>query len=113
MAGQEGGPPVVGIDLGGTKILAAVIAADNTVLGRAKVPTPAFEGAAAILDAIVTGVDAALAAAGLERRAIAAAGIGSPGPLDPATGVILFSPNLDVRDFALGPELSDALGCPV
>jgi glucokinase len=58
-------------------------------------------------------VDEALAAARLGRASIAAAGIGSPGPLDPATGVILFTPNLNVRDFALGPGLSDALGCPV
>jgi glucokinase len=104
---------VVGIDLGGTKILAAVIAADNSILGRAKVATPAQEGEAAILGAIVSCVDEALAAARLERGAIAAAGIGSPGPLDLESGVILFTPNLNVRDFALGPCLSGILGCPV
>src|SRR4051794_21852296 len=109
MAGQGGGPPVVGIDLGGTKILAAGIAGDDTILGRAKIATPAQEGEAAILRAIIACVDEALAAARLGRAAIAAAGIGSPGPLDPATGVILFTPNLNVRDFALGPGLSDAL----
>jgi glucokinase len=115
MAGERTGPPVVGIDLGGTKILAAVVAADNTLLGRAKVATPANEGAAAILRAIVSCVDAALADAGLGlgHGAIAAAGIGAPGPLDLETGVILFSPNLNVRDFALGPDLSGALRCPV
>jgi glucokinase len=104
---------VVGIDLGGTKILAAVIADDNAILGRAKVPTPAQEGEAAILGAIIACVGEALAAARVNPGEIAAAGIGSPGPLDPATGVVLFSPNLNVRDFALGPGLSAALGCPV
>ena len=44
MAEQGRSPPVVGIDLGGTKILAAVVAADNTILGRAKAPTPAQGG---------------------------------------------------------------------
>jgi glucokinase len=104
---------VVGIDLGGTKILAAVLAPDNTILGRAKVPTPAQEGGPAILQAIVACVDQALAESGLARGAIAAAGVGSPGPLDPQTGVILFSANLNMRDFPLGPGLSTALGCPV
>src|SRR5205085_11940664 len=83
MAGQGGGPPVVGVDLGGTKILAAVFAADNTILGRAKVPTPAHEGEAAILQAILACADEAIAVSRLERGQIAAAGIGAPGPLDP------------------------------
>jgi glucokinase len=113
MSAQNGDRPVVGIDLGGTKILAAVVTAENAILGRAKVPTPAHEGAAAILQAIVTCVDQALADAGLNRSAVAAAAVGSPGPLDPATGVILFSSNLNVREFALGPSLAVELGCPV
>ena len=109
MTGQGGGPPVVGIDLGGTKILAAIVGAGNQVLGRAKVPTPAQEGAPAILQAIVSCVDAALADARLQRTDVAAAGVGSPGPLDPGTGVILFSSNLNVRNFARS-ELSKRWG---
>ena len=38
---------------------------------------------------------------------------GHPGPLDPKTGTILFSANMNVRDFPLGAELSAALGRPV
>ena len=34
MTWQGGGPPVVGVDLGGTKILAGVVGADNRILGR-------------------------------------------------------------------------------
>jgi glucokinase len=113
MSTQGQGPPVVGIDLGGTKILAAVVAADHSILGRAKVPTPAHEGATAILQAIVHCVDDALADAGLNRGGMAAAAVGSPGPLDPATGVILFSSNINVRDFPLGRALTSELGCPV
>src|SRR4051812_27545842 len=99
MAGQGAGPPVVGIDLGGTKVLAAVVGADNRILGRAKRATPAKEGGPAIVHTIVQCVDDALSAAGVDRTQIAAAGIGSPGPLNPTTGVILFSANLNVRNF--------------
>jgi glucokinase len=113
MPGQRDNPLVVGIDLGGTKILAAVVAADNSILGRSKAPTPAHEGGPAILQVIIGCVDAALAEAGVGRGDIVAAGIGSPGPLDPSTGVILFSGNLNLRDFPLGPRLSQALGWPV
>jgi glucokinase len=113
MPEQRENPLVVGIDLGGTKILAAVVAADNTILGRAKAPTPAHAGGRAILQAIVACVDAALAEAGCSRTDIVTAGIGSPGPLDPDTGVILFSGNLNLHDFPLGPYLSEAMGWPV
>jgi glucokinase len=113
MTGNGDGPPVVGIDLGGTKILAAVISAENEILGRAKRPTPAQEGGDAIARTILECVDEALGAAGLGRDDFAAAAVGSPGPLDTATGTILFSANLNVRDFALGPILSKALDRPV
>jgi glucokinase len=113
MSAQENVRPVVGIDLGGTKTLAAVVADDGTILGRAKRSTPAKDGSDAILGAIVEAVDEALAAAELGRDAIAGVGVGSPGPLDVETGTILFSANLNVRDFRLGPALAEQLGKPV
>lgn len=113
MTWQGDGPPVLGIDLGGTKILGAVVGSDQRILGRAKRPTPAREGGPAILEAMVACVDEALANAGLARGDIAAAAIGSPGPLDTKAGIILFSANLNVKNYPIGPELSAALDRPV
>jgi glucokinase len=106
-------PPVLGIDLGGTKILAAVVGPGSEVLGRSKRPTPAYEGGEAILRAILDAADEALAVARLKRDDIAAVGVGSPGPLDVETGTIIFSANMNVRNFALGPLLAAALRHPV
>ena len=105
--------PVVGIDLGGTKILAGIVSADNKILGRAKRATPAQEGAEAILKSVSDAIDEALAAARLTRDDIGAAGIGSPGPLDILSGTILFSANMNVKNFPLGPRLSEILKRPV
>jgi glucokinase len=58
-------------------------------------------------------VDQALEEAGIGRKDIAAAGIGSPGPLDIKSGTILFSANLNVRNFPIGPEVSALLERPV
>lgn len=113
MAKQGDGPPVVGIDLGGTKILAGVVSGDHRIMGRAKRTTPAKEGAPAILATVISCVDEALAAAGVSRDVIAGAGIGSPGPLDVNAGVILFSANLNVRNFPIGPDVASALDRPV
>src|SRR5262249_57867046 len=62
---------------------------------------------------MVACVDEAIANAGLARADIAAAGIGSPGPLDPKAGIILFSANLNVKNCPIGPELSAHLNRPV
>ena len=113
MSWQGDGPPVLGIDLGGTKILCGVVGSDHRILGRAKRPTPAKEGGPAILEAIVAGVDEALRMARLTRQDIAGAGIGSPGPLDTNAGVILFSANLNVKNYPIGPEVAAALDRPV
>ncbi|WP_435010063.1 ROK family protein [Tundrisphaera lichenicola] len=113
MAGMGGMAPVVGVDLGGTKILAGVVDAENKILGRAKRSTPAEAGGLAILAAITSCIDQALAEANVHRDQIIGIGVGSPGPLDPATGVIAFSANLNVKNWPLGPDLTSAMGKPV
>jgi glucokinase len=113
MVSQGDGTPVIGIDLGGTKILGGVVDADNRILGRAKRSTPAKEGGPAILRSVIDCVDEAVANAGLSRREVAAVGMGSPGPLDVNAGVILFSANLNVKNYPIGPELAAAIERPV
>jgi glucokinase len=113
MTPQDDGPLVLGIDLGGTKILAGVVRPDNRVIGRAKRSTPAQEGGPAIVEAIAACADEALDSAGFSRAELAAVGVGSPGPLDSEAGVILFSANLNVKNFPLGSQLSAKIGCPV
>jgi glucokinase len=113
MVSRDGGPPVLGIDLGGTKIVAGIVDAEHTILGRAKRSTPAQEGETAILQAVVACALDALADAGVDVEDVAAIGVGSPGPLDSATGMIHFSVNLNVRNFPLGPDLQAHFHRPV
>ncbi len=113
MSVEASGAPVIGVDLGGTKILAAVIDADQKILGRSKTSTPAKQGGEAILEAIRGCILEALEQARLSTADVAGIGVGSPGPLDTESGVILYSSNMNVRDFPLAPELQKALGRPV
>ena len=114
MAGPtSGGAPVLGIDLGGTKILAAVIDANHAILGRAKRSTPAKDGGGAVVASILEACHEALEAAQVTVKDLAGAVVGSPGPLDTERGILIWSANLNARDYPLGPELSRALGRPV
>ena len=66
--------------MGGTKILTGVIGAGNEILGRAKRPTPAKEGAEAILKAIVDCVDEALGRPGSDATRSPGPGSARPAP---------------------------------
>ncbi|GAA3503757.1 ROK family protein [Streptomyces prasinosporus] len=85
--------PVIGLDLGGTKIAAALVAADGTVLARHCRPTPATEGATAVLDALA-GAARAVRAPGTTAIGVAAAGV-----IDPATGTVTSATDT-IRDWA-------------
>ena len=86
--------PVVGVDLGGTKIAAALVAADGALLGPVlEAPTPAREGPRAVLDAVASLV-AGVVAAGARTApgalpAPTAVGIGSAGVIDSDRGVVV------------------------
>src|SRR5256885_17211860 len=102
MVGQGGGPPVVGVDLGGTKILVGVVDAENRILGRAKRPTPAKEGGTEIVRTIVDCIDAALDEGGAARSAIAGIGIGSAGPPGPHGAGTPLRSTLSTPDLCVG-----------
>lgn len=103
---------VIGVDMGGTKILSAVIDAGGNILGTAKVPTKADKGASEVIDRIASCVQKAVDKSGVTADSIQALGIGAPGPLDPATGVVIFAPNLGWRDVPLKTELETRTGFP-
>ena len=79
-------PYRIGIDLGGTKIEALLLAPDETVLQRRRIPSPAADGYDAVLATlhrIINETDA-LVPAGHPCTV----GIGIPGALNPATGLV-------------------------
>ena len=103
---------VVGIDLGGSKMLATVYRGARA-LGSAKRSTDPNAGADGLAKGLVRTAEAALQAAGLDRSAPAAIGIGAPGPIDAQRGTLEGSPNLGVADFPIRDCLKDAFGVPV
>lgn len=105
---------VLGIDLGGTKILAGVVDENGRIIGTSKRKTKAERGAAAVIERIAKTAREAVAESHLELDHIDAIGIGAPGVADYATGVIEFAPNLDNWvNVPLGKRLEQELGLPV
>ena len=102
---------VVGIDLGGTNIVAGTVAEDGSeVVGLVSEPTIPELGADSVLSRIVKLARASMTQA--KGKEIAGVGIGSPGPLNTKTGVVLLTPNLGWTNFPLRDRLVNALGLP-
>lgn len=98
----------VGIDIGGTKLAAGLVAADGSVLGRARATTPAGD-ADAIVEACV-GLARTLVG-DLEDPAIPV-GVGAAGMID-LDGVVRYAPNINWADFPLRARLAERLDGPV
>ena len=104
-----------GIDLGGTKIQAAVIDEDHSVLGSARRPTPTSGGPADVAREMEAALRDAAKAAELEPASLLGVGVGSPGVIDAETGSVTSARNLPDWEgmFPLAATLEAALGCKV
>lgn len=105
--------PVIGIDLGGANIQAAVVDAGGVILGRKKRDTCPEEGADSVIARMAAAARRAAEKASIPWNRVEAVGIGSPGPLDPETGVVAFAPNLGWRNVPLRDLLEVEFGVPV
>lgn len=98
----------VGVDVGGTKILAGVVAVDGSVVEVVHAETPSRSDAPHVVeDTIVRAVQRL----GV-RHAVAGVGVGAAGFVG-LDGVVRFAPHVSWRDEPLQQRLTERLGLPV
>jgi len=103
----------IGVDLGGTKILAGIFDSDHHCLASEKTKTNQEEGYDAVCGQIVETIRSAAELAGIDPAKVNGAGIGAPGSISSDESRVLFAPNLGWRDAPLKADLEAGLGCPV
>jgi len=108
---------IIGVDLGGTNIVAGAMPEDGSrEIAIRSEPTRADQGADAVVDSIARMIDTVIAETIAEtsakREDFAGVGIGSPGPLDRERGIVIVTPNLGWRNFPLRDEVSKRVGLP-
>jgi len=102
---------ILGIDLGGSKTLAAVVDPRGRVVCSHENVTPATQGREAIIQCIVDSAHDALQEARLAMSEISAVGIGAAGISNPEAGILFTSPNLPgLREILLGDIIQEKLG---
>lgn len=99
----------IGVDLGATKTVAAVVDASGTVRHHERWATGADRGAEAVVEELVGHLRACRAASPIAVRAV---GIGVAAQVD-TLGSVRFAPNLRWREFPLGRRVAEATGMPV
>ena len=104
---------LIGVDLGGTKILAGVFTPQLKLQQTAKLSTKSERGFDAVVARIARCVRDVVDEADLSLKNIRAIGIGAPGAIDPDSGEVIFAPNLRWKDAPLKKELERALDVPV
>ena len=99
---------VLGIDVGGTKVAAAVV--EGSEAKHAVEHPTALDSEESVVAGIATAAQEVIDQAGAQPQAI---GVGVPSQIDYATGTILSSVNIPLEGVALARELSKTLGVPV
>jgi len=103
----------IGVDLGGTNISVGVVDENWNIIGRGKRKTLAGRPAEEVMADIAAACFDAVANAGLAMDDIESVGIGTPGSVEKAEGVIPFSNNLNFHHVPARKILSQWIKCPV
>jgi glucokinase len=97
---------VIGVDVGGTKILAGVVARDGTVVRRRETPTPLESQ-----EAVLSGLDAAVEE--LLDDSVVAVGFGIPSRIDQKTGRVEGSVNIPLGDLDFRGRMEQRFDLPI
>jgi glucokinase len=96
----------IGVDLGGTKILAGVVNRDGSVVRRHERPTPQDSQ-----EHVLAELEAAVAE--LLDESVGAVGFGVPSPIDQAEGVVVRCVNVPLENAPLRDRMHERFGIPV
>ncbi|NKQ37635.1 MAG: ROK family protein [Chloroflexi bacterium] len=101
-------PLAIGVDVGATKIAAALVSRRGEVLAANRYPTNRQQGTAVVMDTIAALVNELLAQG---DTAVTGIGIGSPGWVDPEAGIVREAVNLNWLDVPLAAHIQSRIEC--
>jgi glucokinase len=102
-------PTTIGVDLGGTKVAAAILDGEGNILSSHKYPTNSEKGSDNVIEDLIECITEPLKKEKYNPKAL---GIGVAGQID-VNGIVRSAPNLNWRDVPLKTRLEETLGLPV
>lgn len=103
--------PVLAIDIGGTKIITALISDKGEMIAREYCPTLADEGPQSVIDRMLASVDHLLGLRNIDSSQLHSLSLASAGIIDMEKGIVTLSPNLPGwRDILLRSIVEERVG---
>ncbi|GEC90256.1 ROK family protein [Brevibacillus brevis] len=103
----------IGLDLGGTKILAGLVDQDGRIIAQKQLPTYAEEGERAVIERVLSATHDVLSASGIHPEKVRGVGIASAGVINSDSGEVIFASNLGWRNVPIGLLIEQRFGLPV
>lgn len=88
-------PYIIGVDLGGTNVRAAVADKTGKVIGEGREPSLAMEGLDITIAQIIKAIEGGMVSAGVDASQVAGIGMGVPGWHNSREGIVNWSPNFN------------------
>lgn len=104
---------IITIDLGGTKILSALLNNNNEIVGKIKQPTDSTRGPEFIVKCIADSINNLFQKFDVNEKDIIAISMGVPGTVNPISGLLSEAPNLGIKNFNIKGELQKSFNIPV
>lgn len=90
---------IVTVDLGGTKILTALVSKDKQIINTVKYNTDITDGDSKLMETIAASVSDVINIPEFDKSTLKGVCLGVPGTVNPETGIIGNAPNLGITDF--------------
>lgn len=103
----------VGVDVGGTKIQAALVEESGAIVARERSRTPRTGGKERALRVVIQTVARLLKGEGVARTNLAALGVAVPGVVDPKRGLVVVTPNMSLSGAKIVSRLKTKFRVPV
>lgn len=103
----------IGLDLGGTKILAGLVDRTGRLIARKQLPTYAERGEKAVIERVLSATHDVLSASGIHPEKVRGVGIASAGVINSDSGEVIFASNLGWRNVPIGLLIGQRFGLPV
>lgn len=105
---------MIGLDIGGTKVLAGLIRPNFSVVATEKMKVEPHRGLSVFIKMVHAAIQELLIENGLTVKNLIAVGVGCPGIVDPDTGIVQVSPNLSfLKKCPLKSIIQKSLRVPV
>jgi glucokinase len=97
----------IGVDVGGTNLVAGVVNKEGEILAKAKCKTASERSVEAIIDDIIAISHQACANAGISEQEIISLGLGIPGTVDGSKGEVIFCANIPFTGLPLAKMIRE------